>query len=210
MEKIDRASWKRAEVYDFFSSVSNPHYSITFRVDVTALYRFCKQTGSPFYLSMIYLCTRALDSVENFRYTERDGEIFLLDGRNPSFTDLRPGEDQFRIVTVPMTDGLDTFIAAAEEKRNTQKCFIDLGAESDDLIYFSCVPRLRMTGLAGERDILNPATRVSNIPSLTWGKYEQVGDRVELCMCMEANHRFIDGLHVSLFAERLEALIAEL
>lgn len=35
MQKIDLAVWPRAELFRFFSAVSQPFYSVTFRVDVT-------------------------------------------------------------------------------------------------------------------------------------------------------------------------------
>ena len=42
MEKVDRTHWERAELFEFFSAVSHPFYSVTFRVDVTNLYRYVK------------------------------------------------------------------------------------------------------------------------------------------------------------------------
>ena len=38
MQKIDLAVWPRAELFRFFSAVSQPFYSVTFRVDVTNLH----------------------------------------------------------------------------------------------------------------------------------------------------------------------------
>lgn len=35
MQKIDLSTWPRAELFRFFSGVSQPFYSVTFRVDVT-------------------------------------------------------------------------------------------------------------------------------------------------------------------------------
>ena len=37
MQKIDLSTWPRAELFRFFSGVSQPFYSVTFRVDVTNL-----------------------------------------------------------------------------------------------------------------------------------------------------------------------------
>ena len=35
-----------------------------------------------------------MSSVKNFRYAIRDGEVWLLDERIPSLTDLKPGSEQ--------------------------------------------------------------------------------------------------------------------
>ena len=86
MEKVDRTHWERAELFEFFSAVSHPFYSVTFRVDVTNLYRYVKERHLSFYYAMGYLVTDAVNSVKNFRYAIRDGEVWLLDERIPSFT----------------------------------------------------------------------------------------------------------------------------
>ena len=79
MEKVDRPHWERAELFEFFSAVSHPFYSVTFRVDVTNLYRYVKERHLSFYYAMGYLVTDAVNSVKNFRYAIRDGEVWLLD-----------------------------------------------------------------------------------------------------------------------------------
>lgn len=108
MEKVDRTHWERAELFEFFSAVSHPFYSVTFRVDVANLYRYVKERHLSFYYAMGYLVTDAVNSVKNFRYAIRDGEVWLLDERIPSFTDLHPGSEQFHIVTMPKTAASQT------------------------------------------------------------------------------------------------------
>ncbi len=61
--------------------------------------------------------TDAVNSVKNFRYAIRDGEVWLLDERIPSLTDLKPGSEQFHIVTLPKTGTLDEFCCAAKKLR---------------------------------------------------------------------------------------------
>ena len=90
MHKIDMTTWPRTELFRFFSGVSQPFYSVTFRVDVTNLHAYTKARGISFYYALGYLVTDAVNSVVNFRYTIRDGEVWLLDKRIPSLTDLRP------------------------------------------------------------------------------------------------------------------------
>lgn len=98
--KIDKKNWERREIFDFFSSVSNPFYMVTFKQDVTNLYNYTKNHGISFYYGLVYLCTKAINDVDAFSYvTERD-EIFHLKERLPSFTDLKKGSELFHIVTM--------------------------------------------------------------------------------------------------------------
>ena len=76
VKKIDRENWPRREIFEFFSPLSNPFYSVTFRLDVTNVYRFCKRRGLSFYYTLIFLVMRAVNETEAFLYTLRNGEIF--------------------------------------------------------------------------------------------------------------------------------------
>lgn len=203
MHKIDMNTWPRAELFRFFSGVSQPFYSVTFRVDVTNLHAYTKARGISFYYALGYLVTDAVNAVENFRYTIRDGEVFLLDGRIPSFTDLKPDSEQFHIVTLPKTGTLDGFCHAAKAKSDAQQSFLDQSGELDDLIYFSCVPWFDLTAATNERDF----DRDDNIPRICWGKYVPADGRETLGMSVEVNHRFIDGYHLGQFYQKLQRAI---
>ena len=210
MRKIEKSTWDRREIYDFFAGISNPFYMVSFTVDVTELKVFTKRHDCSFYYSLIYLCTQALNSVENFLYTCRNGEIYLLDGREPSFTDRKPDSELFHIVSLPVHGDILTFCRTAKEVSRNQQGFIDMSREGDHLAYYSCLPTLRLTALTNESDLLSPGFAESSIPRITWGKYTENRGRWELTISMEVNHRFVDGLHIEKFAARLASLIAEL
>ena len=88
-QPIPWADWSRRDVFEFFSGMSDPFYSVTFTVDVTNLCRFTKEAGLYFYYALVYLCTQAVNRVEAFQYVLNDGALFRLNGRSPSFTDLK-------------------------------------------------------------------------------------------------------------------------
>ena len=206
MRPVDLSSWPRREIYAFFSGISDPFYSVTFRLDVTELRRYTKARGLSFYHSLIWLCTRALERVEAFSYAVCGGEPVLLDSRRPSFTHLKPWGESFQIVTLPCAGSLEEFCAAAKEKAEKQDFFIDAAGEGIDMIFFSCLPWLDLTALTNERD-LDPDDA---IPRIAWGKYVEEKGRLSLGLSIEVNHRFIDGVHIGRFAQELEKLIAEL
>ena len=49
-----------------------------------------------------------------------------------------------------------------------------------------------------------------NTPQLHWGKYEEEGDKTYINLSLDANHRFVDGLHVGLFHQELTRMIEDL
>ncbi len=206
MEYIDYAHWPRKAVFDHFSACSDPFYSVTYRQDVTALVDHCKARGLSFYLSLVWLCTKALNSVENFRYTLDGGRVALLAERIPSFCDLKDGSELFHIVTLPAGDDMAAFCAAAKAKSAAQTVFLDQTSEGASLIYFSCAPWLDLTALTNECDF----DAGDAIPRVAWGRYVGENGRKTLGLSLEVNHRFVDGYHIGRFAEELTNLITSL
>ncbi len=202
---INPDAWPRKELFGFFSGISNPFYSVTFKLDVTRLYEFTKEQGLSFYYSLIYLSTNAINSVEAFRCALEGGEPVLLDRRSPSFTDLHPGSESFHIVTMPCEGSIQDLCRSARERSRAQKTLLSQ-ADTKDLIYFSCLPWVELTALTNERDF-DPD---DNIPRLAWGKYNSFSGRKILHFSMELNHRFVDGVHIGRFNESLCAQIESL
>lgn len=206
MKKIEFKDWYRREQFAFFSEISHPFFSVTFRVDVSGVYAFAKKNGVSFYYAMTYLVTEAVNSVDELRLTLRDGGLYLLDRRRASFTALREGSDAFHIVTMPDCGDILGFCREAARRADEQRVFIDPAAESDDLVYVSCLPWLELTGLTNERDF----DRDDAIPRIAWGKYSDEHGKKTLGMSVEVNHRFCDGVHVGKFRAKLQSLIDSL
>lgn len=206
MRKIDPNTWSRREIFDFFSKISNPFYSVTFNVDMTEVYAYAKRSGLSFYYALVYLVTKAVNSVEAFRYGIVDGELVLFDERSPSFTDLKKGSESFHIVTMPCEGNIAEFCQEAKRRSAEQTTFLSTDKESADLIYFSCLPWVELTALTNERDF-DPDDA---IPRISWGKFHERDGRKILGMSLELNHRFTDGVHIGKFADALQNLIEQL
>ena len=203
-QKINLRTWPRRDIFSFFSSLDQPFYNVCFRVDVSQLHAYTKVRGLSFYYAMTYLVTQAVNEVENLRYTIRGGSVYLLDRRTPSFTDLKKGSEQFRIITCPCEGSLEDFCRAAKERSEAQTAFVETTSETDDLIYISCLPWFDLTCCTNERQIDEDAA----IPRITWGKYvRQENGRETLGLSIEVNHRLVDGVHLGRFYEALQSKI---
>ncbi len=190
--------------------MSQPFYTVTFRQDVSELYQYTKKHGLSFYEGMIWACTEAMNRVDAFRFTIRDGQVFELERRDPSFTDLRPGTDHFFIVTMEHDPDIQAFCAKASKRRREQKAFIDPEKETDALIYLTCLPWIDLTAMTNERDMAAEGALDDSIPRLAWGKFTEENERKVLGLSVEVNHRFIDGVHIGRFAEELTKIIQDL
>ncbi len=204
---IDMSSWPRREIYSFFAPMSDPFYSLTFPVDVTRLRACCRERGISFYMAMTFAVTKAMESVDAFLYKDRDGVIVKHERLVPSFTDLTPGSELFRIVTLEAGDDMADFCRRAKAKSAAQGGFISSGPwAEDELIYFTCLPWFPVSALKNERDA-NPS---DSVPRVSWGRWREEGGRTLLDLSLELNHRLLDGVHVGMFFERLTERIGSL
>lgn len=206
MKPIDMLTYPRKDAFAFFSGASNPFYSVTFEQDVTKLYAYTHEKGLSFYHAMSYLVTKAMNQVQMFRYVVKDGVIYEIDGRTPSLTELRKGEEQYYCVNVPFVDDMAAFCAEAAKRRDSQREFMKAAEETSDLLFISCLPWVEITGLTNPRDF----DQDDSVPRVVWGKYAKKDERVILHIAVEVNHRLVDGLHIGRFAQRLTALIEAL
>lgn len=200
MTVIDKNTWPRREIYDFFAGLAHPFYALTFPVDVTGLRAWCRREGVSFYPAMVYGVTRAMERVDAFLYKDRGGQIVKVDRLVPSFTDLHPGSERFHIVTLEAGEDLADFCRRAKEKSAAQTAFITHGPwAEDELVYFSCLPWFPLTAVTNERD----ADPADSIPRVTWGRWQEEGERTILHLSLELNHRLLDGAHVGKFYAEL-------
>ena len=74
------------------------------------------------------------------------------------------------------------------------------------MIYFSCLPWLPVLSLTNERRV-DPD---DCIPRVGWGKYQEQNGRLTLPICLEVNHRTVDGLHIGRLYEYVQGWIDKL
>lgn len=108
--------------------------------------------------------------------------------------------------TMPCEGGILDFCREAAQRSAAQETFLSLDKEGADLIYISCLPWIELTALTNERDF-DPDDAV---PRIAWGKFRERDGRKILGMSMELNHRFTDGVHIGLFSQALDNLMAQL
>ena len=187
---IDYKNWDRREIYEFYSSKRLPHYVVAANIDVTKLLEYKRRNGISFYLSLIYLATEALNSIENFHLRIVDGKVVRYNRIETNFTHKRAEEQLFHCYTAPFEGSLREYVEKTSRAIAGQTSFLGGLGESS------------LRGLHEHRH--------DAIPRINWGKYIECDGRWKLNISFTANHRFIDGYHIGLFFKRPQLLIDDL
>ena len=204
MRELDLETWPRRQIYELFSGCDWPFYALSFPLDVTNLRAYTKKEGLSFYYTLCWLLTKGMEQQEAFLTRIRQGTLYVMDELLPSCTDMTPGEETFRFLTLPAGPSPDDFCRRARALRQTQEGMFDAALEArDDVIYFSCLPWLPVLSMTNERRT-DPD---DCIPRVGWGQYQEQGGRLILPICLEVNHRTVDGLHIGKLCQWIQGTI---
>lgn len=78
--------WDRAELFREFIGMTTSIYDMTVRMDVTDLVNYCKENNQSFFINYLYSALRELNAIPEFRMRVHNGEPYLYDKVDCSFT----------------------------------------------------------------------------------------------------------------------------
>lgn len=201
--EIDLDNWPRKLTYEFFKDYDDPFFNFAANVDVTHLYRFCKQNGLAFSLTALYCSLLAANQIREFRIRLFEGRLVEFDKVEATQTILNEDET-FSFCYFEMHNDVFEFDRsgkAALAKYKALKTF-DVEADRVDLIYYSVIPWVSFTSFkhASRMDKRN------TVPRIVFGKMFDEGSTKKMPLSVEANHTIMDGVHVGKLFNRFQEI----
>jgi len=205
---------RRRDRFELFHGMHSPALNITFTMELPDFRPWCKEQGLPPFHVMLYAVLRAVMKIENFRYRVLDGEVIEIDRLTPSFT-ARNQNDDLNFAMFDMTHDLREFVALSQAARDEASNMLELNPkyrgwtprQSKEQVFITCMPWLDFTS------IHHPTAALDNpdIPSLAWGRFRDAPNgRLTLPFSVQVHHGFVDGYHVHLLAQQIDAELTEL
>lgn len=205
--EVDIDTWERKTTYEFFIDFADPFFNITANLDVTRLYRFCKDNHLAFSLAALFLSLQTANEIREFRLRIKDERVVEFDRIEATQTILNDDET-FSFCYFEMKDDIFEFARAgklAREKYLKLKTF-DVETERLDLIFCSALPWISFTSF-------KHASRGNNrlsVPRMVFGKHFEDRERRMMPLSVEVHHALVDGIHVgkffNLFQEKIDSL----
>lgn len=197
---IDEKSWNRAMHCMIFRDSVEPAFCVTFEVDITRFKRMVKEKGLSFTLAMVYAVCLCANEIEAFRYRFVDGKIALFDKIDTAFTYLNHETELFKVVNVPMVDGIKEYCELAAQTVNEQKEYFT-GPLGNDVFQCSPMPWVTYTHISHT----NSGRKDNATPLFDWGKYYEKDGKLVIPISVQAHHSFVDGIHIGQFADKLQS-----
>ncbi len=203
-KEIDENNWERAMHCRIFRNSVEPSFCVTFEVDITNFLEKVKKQDFSFTLSMVYAVCKCGNEIEAFRYRFLDGKIVLFDSIDTAFTYLNKETELFKVVNVPMKDTLEEYVKTAAKIAEEQKEYFT-GPLGNDVFQCSPMPWVSYTHISHT----NSGKKDNATPLFDWGKYYEKNGRTVMPLSVQANHSFVDGIHIGKFAEAIQRYMDE-
>lgn len=202
---IDLNEWSRGNLFRFYIDKMRIVMSLTVDIDVTNLKGYAKKNKIAFYPLMLWIVSNIINSHDEFKYSwNTDGQLIQWDYVSPFYTDFHKEDETFTKMVTEYSDDLFEFygrvIADRERYQNDRAV---LNHQPLNFFDVSCLPWVRYKHF--DVHVFDEGKFLA--PVVTWGKYEQVGDKLMMPLSMNIHHAVADGFHLSRFFNEVQELI---
>jgi len=200
-KKIDIESWNRKTTFEFFKDFEDPFFNMTANVDITKLYKFCKENNLSISLAVLYCSQSAANNIREFKIRQLHGELVEYESVEATQTILQEDET-FSFCYFQTAKGIFEFDANGKASLEEYKSLNTFDVETDriDLIYYSVIPWISFTSFkhASRFD------KTQTVPRIVFGKIFDDGERKKIPVSVEVNHTIMDGIHVGKYFSLLQ------
>ena len=212
MKEIDTKNWNRAKTYEWFKSFTNTTYGMSVEMDITNLIKYVKKNKQSFFVDMLYIVVKGLNSVEEMRTRFVNGKVVVYDYINPAFTVMTKA-GTFENIRAKNCKDYNTFYKKfsnliektkkqtiiKKEDYNPQDCY--------DEYYITCVPWINFSQMSHPI----PDNKESQcVPRICWGKYYCNNDRYKIMLNITVSHMFVDGYHLANVFNTIQELLNDI
>lgn len=195
MKEIELSKWNRTKTYKWFKSFSNSTYSMNARIDVTKLVKHVKENNESFFIDLLYIVLKGLNSVDEMRMRLVNDKPVIFDDINPAFTVMTKSGTYENVRHENKKDFKEFYKISSESiERAKEQLEITKGHYNPENChneyYITCVPLIDFTGLTHP---IPDNIESQCIPRICWGKYSEDDGKYELTLNITVSHIFVDG-----------------
>lgn len=202
---LDRATWHRRVLFDFFRDFEDPFYNVCADVALADTYGWCRRHGVGFHLACVHAVMRAVHAVPELR-TRLRGDDVVMHRRLWAGNTVLHHNETFGYAYYPYQPHLRSFV---EDAQQVLDAVVRAGPgltpdDRSDVIHLSSVPWIRFRSVSHAR-----SHRAGlSVPKVVLGRRHD--QDMTLPVSIEVHHGLVDGLHVGRFFEFLQRAFEEL
>ena len=202
---IDFNSWKRREIFYYFSSIAPTGYSLTFEINVTKL----EDKKLKFFPAYLYVVTKSLNKQIEFKIAKENGVLDYYDTLTPLYATFHDDDKTFSLMWCEYSDDFLTFY---QSYITNQKKYGDVhgilcnGIPPKNAYTVSTIPWVEFNHFA----VHSFENKEYYFPSVEAGKIVNRNGELIMPLSMTCHHATTDGYHIKCFIDTLNIEMDEL
>lgn len=200
---FDFENWNRKEHFEHYLSAVPCTYSMTVKIDITALLA----RKQKLYPAMLFCLAKLINQHEEFRIVlDENKNLCVFDRMSPSYTIFHKDTETFSNIWTEYTESYTDFLKAYEKDLRDFGNVKHFEAKPDtppNTFPVSMIPCESFDGFN-----LNIQSGYNYLtPIFTMGKYYETNGTYQLPFAMQVHHAVCDGFHVCRFLGELRTLV---
>ena len=204
MTPVDLTTWPRKTIFEFYRDFEYPQINICVDIDVTSTARYLEVNNLSKFKTILWAISHIANSIEEFKYRIRKGEVVLHERVHPSFTVLTP-DNLFAFCFAEYSDNISIFLERVEEGIRESQVNPSLEDEpgQDDLLFVSCLPWIHFTSISHPIKL----DADDSIPRISWGGFKEDKEKTVMPLAVQVHHGLADGYHLGIFFNHIQKLL---
>jgi len=209
---IEVRNWNRREHFEFFLDFDQPFFNICVNCVIDNFLSTLKSKKIPFFLSTLYCVTKTVNLIPelNQRIIDKT-KVIQYSLTHPAFTLMTETDNLFTYCLTDYIEDFQKFITETSkvmlEKKKTTGLNLKDEANRNDVIYITSLPWISFTSFQHPFNLYKKKKKnIDSIPRISWGKYYKLDQHYVLPISAQVHHSLCDGIHLSLFFEKLETM----
>ncbi|UGU16612.1 chloramphenicol acetyltransferase [Sinomicrobium kalidii] len=200
-EKLDIENWNRKEHFFFFKDFEEPFFGVTFNVDITGAYRYCKQESISLFIYYLYASLKTANNIPEFKYRIKDNEVLVYDRVSASSTIDRE-DGTFGFSYINYEEDFVSFRKNAQSEIDRVRSTRELipSESGDSVIHFSAIPWVQFTSLSHARSFRFK----DSVPKISFGRIFEKENKKWMPVSVHVHHALMDGYHVGRFVRQFQ------
>lgn len=207
MKEVNYQNHDRFRSFENFIGYTNPTFSLTARLDVTNIFKWCKKNKHSFFIEFLFILMKNVNRTECFRVRLKDKKPVLFDVIHPGYVVISE-EGSINTCKSDYMEDHDSFYKTVRETLDEGKKSVQEHKFNDgslNLIYVSCVPWLDFSSVNNPYNYTD--IDETSIPRITMGKAVEENGRFKMSIDISAHHALMDGYNIYIFLNELQKMI---
>lgn len=203
---LDLTTWKRGEMFYYFSKMAPTGYSLTVDLDITEMLHTLKSADIKFFPAYLWLVTKTLNLQTEFKIAQKDGQLGYYDTLTPLYASFHNDDKTFSLMWTEYNDDFNVFYQSYLENQEFYGNNHGVLAQKEQLppenaYTVSYIPWIPFKAFSVHSYENNPYY----FPSIEAGKFYKRIDRMILPLSITCHHATTDGYHVKCFLDMLQS-----